>query len=72
MAIKYINIFKCWALQKFSKIWIFGLKINHLATLVKMQLRNEPDECGRAPAATGGQGWSQSKAGIDLKNQFRP
>jgi hypothetical protein len=33
MALKYINIFKAKALQKFAQSGIFGLKINHLATL---------------------------------------
>jgi hypothetical protein len=34
MAIKYINIFEPQAAQKFAQIGIFGLKINHLATLI--------------------------------------
>jgi hypothetical protein len=33
MAIKYINIFQSKELPKFNLIGIFGLKINHLATL---------------------------------------
>jgi hypothetical protein len=33
MAIKYINIFQSKAIQKCTQIGIFGLKINHLATL---------------------------------------
>jgi hypothetical protein len=36
MAIKDINIFQSKALQKFTQIGIFGLKTNHLATLVTM------------------------------------
>jgi hypothetical protein len=38
MAVKYINIFQSKALQKFTQIGIFGLKINHLATLNRMCL----------------------------------
>jgi hypothetical protein len=34
MAIKYINIFQSEALKIFSQIGIFGLKTNHLATLL--------------------------------------
>jgi hypothetical protein len=34
MAIKYINFFQSKALQNLPKIGIFGLKTNHLATLV--------------------------------------
>jgi hypothetical protein len=34
LVIKYINIFKSLALQNLSKLGFFGLKINHLATLV--------------------------------------
>jgi hypothetical protein len=34
MIIKYSNIFHSKALQKFTQIWIFGLKKYHLATLV--------------------------------------
>jgi hypothetical protein len=33
-SIKYTNIFHCMTLQNLTKIWIFGLKTNHLATLV--------------------------------------
>jgi hypothetical protein len=31
--IKYTDIFHCKTLQNFPKIWIFGFKTNHLATL---------------------------------------
>jgi hypothetical protein len=31
MALKFYNIFYCKTLQKLYKIWIFGLKIYHLA-----------------------------------------
>jgi hypothetical protein len=34
MATKYTNIFHCQTLQNLPKIGIFGLKINHVATLV--------------------------------------
>jgi hypothetical protein len=34
MAIIYINIFQFQALRNFTKIGIFGLKRNHLATLL--------------------------------------
>jgi hypothetical protein len=34
MTIKYINIFQSEALTIFPKIGIFGLKTNHLATLL--------------------------------------
>jgi hypothetical protein len=34
VSIKYPNIIHCKALQKFTQIWIFGLKTNHLATLI--------------------------------------
>jgi hypothetical protein len=34
MATKYTNIFHCKNLQNLPEIEIFGLKINHLATLV--------------------------------------
>jgi hypothetical protein len=33
MAVKYANIFHCKTLQNFTQFGIFGLKINHLATL---------------------------------------
>jgi hypothetical protein len=33
MAIKYINIFQYKALQNLPQIGLFGLKINHLATM---------------------------------------
>jgi hypothetical protein len=64
-------IFHCKTLQNFPKIWIFGLKTNHLATLLtskKPDHRQEkpgivhwPDTpCGLASANThlgvGGQG----------------
>jgi hypothetical protein len=35
MAIKYTNIFHCKTPPKFAQNWIFGLKTNHLATLIK-------------------------------------
>jgi hypothetical protein len=35
VSIKYTNIFHCKFPPKFSQIWIFGLKTNHLATLVE-------------------------------------
>jgi hypothetical protein len=35
MVIKYTNIFHSKALQNVPKVEIFGLKINHLATLHK-------------------------------------
>jgi hypothetical protein len=34
MAIKYINLFQSKALELLTQIGIFGLKINHLATLL--------------------------------------
>jgi hypothetical protein len=34
MSIKYINIFQSKTLQKLPKLFFFGLKVNHLATLV--------------------------------------
>jgi hypothetical protein len=34
MAIKYVNVFQSKALQKFTQIGIFGMKTNHLATLI--------------------------------------
>jgi hypothetical protein len=34
MTIEYASIFYSKALQKFTQIGIFGLKTNHLATLV--------------------------------------
>jgi hypothetical protein len=37
MAMKYINIFLPKALLKFTKIGIFGLKINPLATLLLVE-----------------------------------
>jgi hypothetical protein len=36
MVIKYNNIFRSKALQNFTQIGIFGLKINHLATLPEL------------------------------------
>jgi hypothetical protein len=33
MSVKYINIVQSRALQEFTQIGIFGLKINHLAAL---------------------------------------
>jgi hypothetical protein len=35
MAIKYVNIFQSKALHNFFQIVIFGLKTNHLATLMQ-------------------------------------
>jgi hypothetical protein len=40
MAIKYINILQSKALQNLYKLGFFGLKRNHLATLVKSIDRN--------------------------------
>jgi hypothetical protein len=34
MAIEYTNLFQFQGRPKFSQIWIFGLKIDHLATLL--------------------------------------
>jgi hypothetical protein len=34
LSLKYINIFHCKTPSNFTQIWIFGSKINHLATLV--------------------------------------
>jgi hypothetical protein len=34
MALKYLNIFPILGPQKFPRILIFGLKTNHLATLI--------------------------------------
>jgi hypothetical protein len=34
MSIKYTNIFHCKTLENLSELGFFGLKINHLATLV--------------------------------------
>jgi hypothetical protein len=36
VSIRYPNIFHCKTLKKFTQIWIFGLKKNHLATLPAM------------------------------------
>jgi hypothetical protein len=44
MSVKYINVFQYKALQKFSQIGIFGLKINHLATLLHI---NEREPSGK-------------------------
>jgi hypothetical protein len=38
MAIKYINIFPSEAPKMFFKLGIFGLKTNHLATLVESRV----------------------------------
>jgi hypothetical protein len=35
MAVKYTHIYHCKTLQSLPKAWLFGLKISHLATLVK-------------------------------------
>jgi hypothetical protein len=39
-SIKYTNIFHCKTLQKFTQIWIFGLKTNHPATLPPILLKS--------------------------------
>jgi hypothetical protein len=39
VSIKYTDIFHCKTLQKFSQIWISGLKTNHLATLDLIETR---------------------------------
>jgi hypothetical protein len=39
VSIKYTNILQCRTLRKFTQIWIFGLKTNHLATLVESVVR---------------------------------
>jgi hypothetical protein len=44
MVIKYINIFPSETLKIFQKIWIFGLKTNHLATL---EVSADTDYVGR-------------------------
>jgi hypothetical protein len=36
VSINYTSIFQCKTLQNLPKIWIFGLKTNHLATLLSM------------------------------------
>jgi hypothetical protein len=41
--IKYTNIFQCKTLPKFTQIWIFGLKTNHLATLDPTSIKGEND-----------------------------
>jgi hypothetical protein len=33
VSIKYTNFLQCKTQPKFTQIWIFGLKTNHLATL---------------------------------------
>jgi hypothetical protein len=38
MDIKYVNLFQSEALKIFSQIGIFGLKTNHLATLLPASL----------------------------------
>jgi hypothetical protein len=41
MVIKYTKIFHCKTLQNLTKIGIFGLKTNHLATLPCSVIRNK-------------------------------
>jgi hypothetical protein len=43
MVIKYSNIFNCKTLQNLPEIGIFGLKINHLATLNANRIIHEKD-----------------------------
>jgi hypothetical protein len=40
VSIKYTNIFRCKALQNLPKFGFFGLKTNHLATLVRALVRS--------------------------------
>jgi hypothetical protein len=40
VSIKYANIFKTQDPPKFTQIWIFGSKTNHLTTLVSTATRN--------------------------------
>jgi hypothetical protein len=39
MTVKYANVFRS---PKFTQIWIFGLKMYHLATLVAKRLKRGP------------------------------
>jgi hypothetical protein len=49
-AIKYTNIFHSKALQNtYTQIGIFGLKINHLATLVQPKARDPESDDVRGP-----------------------
>jgi hypothetical protein len=50
MTIKFINVFHCKTLEapKFTQIWIFGLKICHLATQAKSVEEARSRETGRS------------------------
>jgi hypothetical protein len=49
MAIKHTNIFHCKSHPEFTQIWIFGLKICHLATLLATTIK--PKNCKSAEEA---------------------
>jgi hypothetical protein len=57
MSIKYTNIFHCKTLKKLcTQIWIFGLKIYHLATPVQIMNTKEFERaflaCKEMPTST--------------------